>query len=622
MTRNKLFYLFSAVLVILLPAVLISSAAVTSLPVENPETVSGTYAEETTEKNSILSFPAEQPTDSVLCSTEDTTVCDNISENYTEASLSSVPDIIIDYSSEENATNHLSTSSAEKPVMIAFDKEYEAALSSVDDSKSYSFAADERGIFTYTLKHDAYNSMSGWTVSLYSVYYLNGSDGETGLRLINQLICTNETQVHNSVKIGVLPGSYRLIVTSYNGCVSDVFSVSVSFEARTDYEIECNDSINRYTELYADREMHGTASYLSSGSDNDWYMLRMYKPGAIRLRFSHATEDKATVCWMVVLYDAEGNVLYSQNSPFSSAIINSGSIGLGKGVYFIAVYGRVYCSSEYILKAERFSSSVYEAENNDTPERASSVTVNETIYGTTASRRSSFDRDYYSFELTEDGYIFLLFSHDPFSYKEDRPGWNVSLYSSDGVLLYKLTSNYSETEMTTPAIGLPAGSYSILVDSDNCYLSTVDYGICIAFNAVQDYETEPNNSAYTADILKEGKSISGNITDSGVDFDEDWYEFDIGNTGKVAFSFEHQPCLIADRDYFNISVFDEAGNMMMLYYEDGSVFYSGEIISFGSDTSLKFNAFLPEGKYHVRITAAGFYSNAIYSLQYTEETIQ
>lgn len=497
----------------------------------------------------------------------------------------------------------------------SFGKKYSGILLSFDDVEEYSFYAQERGYISFVFSHGSFTGTGGWIVTLESRYFLNGKDGETAYREISSTICKSDKTKHLSVNVGVLPGNYRLVVRPYQKTVEMQFDITVAFTACPDYETECNDSKTRYTELFAGIPLHGTASF-ADRTDTDWYLLRMFTDGVISLKFEHPASDSTSVCWRVSLYDSDGNELYSENSPMSSKLTDSGFLGLVPGVYFVKIESRVYSPVIYTLTAERMSSALYERENNDSLETATKTELNKTIYGNTASRQGKADRDYYSFDITKSGTAVLTFGHDEIESKTDKKGWNVSLTDSSGNVLCFTEGYYLRNKTVLPVIGLAPGRYYVCVDCDNCYRNDVDYSILLSFEENAFYETEPNNDRKNADALKEGVALGGNLNKGKTDYDNDFFVIDITKKGKADFTFTHR-ITGSDKEYFRINISDSSGNPVVFYTSEG-LMCEGSVSCTADIPKLVFSSEFNPGKYYINITTGDYYSDSAYTISYQE----
>jgi len=621
--NKKLYYLLTALFTVMVLAVMASSASVTN----NEKQIEPDSCVQTATAEIDLTEPLSEVTTEI--NTADDTEAGNASgEILTEAPLTDSAEAVrlpaVTTAKALSAASDSVSLPEEEPLMIALNQDYQGYLIEAAASEAYMFSALQRGTVSFQLRHPSFSGAGGWRVSLCSIYYLNGVDGETRTRTICQLLCTSDSITHNSVKVGVMPGSYCLIVESFGGYVDESYSIRVNFTARSDYEVECNDTITRYTELVQNTPMYGTASYFTDKQDTDWYMLRVYEAGIMRILFTHPVSNLATVSWRVVMYNSDGKELYSENSTFATEKTDSGFLGLQPGVYFISVTSRVYSDAEYSLQAIRVPTGVYESEYNDTKESATAMKTGSYIYGNTASRQGSVDYDYYRLTLTENGIVKLSFMHDEIKLSEkdnDRTGWNIRFITADDTLLYSAKFTYKVSSLEIPAIGLAAGEYYIVVDCDNCYRSNVDYGVKADFTASADYETEPDDTMETALTLTEGETVYGNLTDSTESFDTDYYRFTLSAENKVNFSFSHDKSPDNDSS-FRVALRNSDGSIADIYLSDGSSNDGGYITVSGSQLNTAFSAVLSAGDYYLEITTGDYYTDVRYGLKYKEEILQ
>lgn len=493
-----------------------------------------------------------------------------------------------------------------------------SSLPAKDASIAYTFTLAERGYIQLSLSHStrAPAADTGWVISLYEEYYLNGSDGETGLRLLTRLKTDWTAKENLSAKIGVLPGSFRAVVTSDKKYAADSFGLRVGFTASGDYEIEYNDSITRYTSVYSDKTVYGSSA-LRDSADIDYYMFKVTEKGFTELVFTHADLSLASVGWRVSVIDANGREYYYQTSRFMDKTIESGALGLAPGCYFVKIEGHVYSPEQYSLTVASTAADNFEIEPNDT--RAQSITPGVKFRGATTSRSGAADKDCFAFTLNSDGYITVTFEHK--AETQARNGWNLKLYDSKNTLLYSDIIDRSVSRVISPQIGLAKGSYYLCIDNENMYLNTAIYTVTVNNTAASDYEKEPNNSFANATVLGSGSSVTGSMLSLGVEFDTDFYKITVPG-GPLTVSFNHA-ALAENRDGWIITLYDSAGAPVAPTDKNGNVFKNvlGNII-YG--TSCKWNKAdtdiffynVPAGTYFINIDTALYFSSINYTVSY------
>lgn len=529
---------------------------------------------------------------------------------------------------EENTSEDIVISEVFKPVYynsykpdtyeniypLYFFSENTGSLEASDSVNVYTFSLEKRCAFQYVFSHKEIIGTAGWEISLYGEYYLNGTDGETAYRLLNTLISEPTVTKQQSVKLGLIPGNYRLVVTKGMAFTSDGYRIDVTAEYGSDYEIECNDNIYRYTSLFSSVPIKGTASYFKDRQDEDWYMFRQYEDGFAQLKFEHpAIKDKTTVCWQIILYSENGTALYSVNSLFTDELVRSGAIGLSAGNYYVLVRNRVYADMPYTLTLSRADDVSYEVEKNDTKETATEISVNSTVTGSVAERLTGIDRDYFKFDVPSSGTLMLEFSH--IATAEDKNGWNFVLTDDSGEVLFKGISAWSDDVSTSSHIGLGKGTYYVLVDSDNLYLNSEDYYLTVSFTTFEGWETEANNSFSSSDILLSDTAVTGLIADcGGADSDYDYYSFTLTEESDVSLMLEHE-ILGNNRNIFNVTLYDESFNPVECTVGEATGITTVRVLADAENTQANYEA-LSAGTYYVKVTSGIYYESIIYYLYY------
>lgn len=515
----------------------------------------------------------------------------------------------------ENRNSYLSEGANENIYDLYFFSENKGSLDSAFTVNTYVFTLENRCMFRYFVTHDTLGALEGWKVSLYEEYYVNGDGGEKDYRLINTLLTDSGTEKDKSVELGLMPGAYRLVVTAGKSYTAESYILDVETKDGTGYEIECNDNIYRYTEIYSSVPLKGSASYFNDRQDEDWYLFRVFEDGFSEIRFAHPTiKDKVTVCWQVILYSESGNVLYSVNSLFTDESNKSGGLGLSAGNYYILVRNRVYTDITYTLSVTRTDDVGFENESNDTFSAANGLALNSTITGSVTEKNNVIDRDYFVFEVNTPGCAVIEFSHNPISDSKDKDGWNFILTDNSGRVLFKGISAWADDVKASPVIGLDKGIYYIRVDSENHYHSSEVYYLTVNFTESELWESEYNSTQDYADAMKPDIPINGVLAEMGTDFDYDWYSFELKEAADINILFSHE-VLGYSKNIFVFTLYDYEGQEVATV--DGKT-----LIECASDietVTAEFNGLLA-GKYYIKVTSGLFYDNISYSLKYTFST--
>lgn len=483
------------------------------------------------------------------------------------------------------------------------------SLASSEDSNVYTFTLVSRGVFRYSVRHKEMFNLSGWTVSLYGEYYVNGDGTEKAYRLLNTLTTTAGETTDRAVEIGLPAGEYRLVVTKGKAFTSETYEIDALLKDTSQYEIECNDNIYRYTEIFSSLPLKGSASALPDRQDEDYYLFRMYEDGYAELKFEHpAVKDKTSVAWQVILYSESGKIIYSTNSMFSETVNKSGVIGLTAGNYYILIKNRVYADVNYTLTVSRTDDIGYENEKNDTTATANVIALNSTITGSVASQINSLDRDYFKFVVEKTGYITLEFAHNPIADSDGKDGWNYVLTNSSGEMIYYGVSAWGDDVSTSPFIGLGGGTYYICVDSENLYHNAESYYLTVNYIESDDWESESNNSFKKADALIIDTPIYGILADCGTDFDFDYYTFTLNEAADVTVSFSHEK-LNYSKDIFTFSLYDEKENAV----NDSNGKASVKVMSDKEKVTAEYKS-LAAGKYYIKVATGLYFDQINYSI--------
>lgn len=593
------------------------SVPVFSLP-EAPEVTEGTAADiSVTEEDITDGTPPAEYTTKEEITEENASLKEDTAEK--EEAVAEEEEDIITFSEILSASpvlrnNYTPDSSAERVTPLLFLSENVDALATSDSVNVYTFTADKRSVFSYTFTHDAPMTTEGWEISLYCEYSLNGDGGETAYRLVDTRRTTALT-VEYSPELGLAPGNYRLVVKKGHLFDAKTYKIEAKLSETADYEIECNDNIYRYTEMYSSVPVKGSASQFSDRQDEDYYLFRMYEDGFVDLKFEHGTvKDKVSVCWQVLLFSEDGTCLYSVNSLFTDTINQSGKIGLIKGNYYVLIRNRVYTDMTYILTLSRTNNTDYENEKNDTAGTANLIGIGSTVTGIVASQINGIDRDYFRFSIPSNGTVVIDFAHEPIADSNDKNGWNIVLLDEQGNMLYRGISAWADDVTVSSPTGLGKGTYYIRIDSENLYLNSEKYYLTVSFTESSDTETEFNNSFDTADTLLEHTPVTGSLAERDTDYDTDFYALELTEESDITVEFTHE-VLTVSREIFSFTLFDSNYAPVAVYSEEGE---GATLIKSLSDSEKTEAAYkkLPAGKYFIKVTPGIFYSEIQYSLSF------
>ncbi len=478
-------------------------------------------------------------------------------------------------------------------------------LASASDIIDYHLELKERGVLRYTVATDM-GSGADFKVSLYQQYFVNGNGGETALRLLNVLNVAAEDGEGSSPNVGLMPGKFVLRVESGSKYANVVFRLRPEFTSGTEYEIEYNDSITRYTEIYTGITMKGSASYYGAGRDTDWFLLRLYTPCSVNLVFTHGTSDLLTVAFKVCLYAADGTELYGGSAVLNVPELVSGRIGLPAGDYFISVQSRVYSAEDYTLTVQR-GSAPSETEPNDNMSLATPLTQEQPLCGALVSRSGNADKDYFAITLDSPGYVNVWLKDDESAAGSSSYVRRLLLLDSAGHVLFSEMQPDGGAEIRSPGVGLAAGTYYLCVNNDNLYLNNETYLVGYDFTPSGSWEREYNGETAFATPISENVPVSGTLSDAESDFDTDWFTFTVEEACTAVVRLRHE-VLGGGNDIFNLSLYNAAGKRV-----------GKTVVSTESSETVSGTFSLTPGTYYIKVTAGKYQSDIRYYLTYSIE---
>ncbi len=466
---------------------------------------------------------------------------------------------------EDVAENEYTEQSGVRIIPIKPNNSIRDSLASVVSQNIYTFSIEERGVILFGFNHSESEKRScSWYITLYEEYSPDGTGKTVDYRVLEKVAYEHAGEAVQSTAIGVTPGNYRVGVECVSGFISDKYDLAVGFAQADNYETEPNNTKTRYTELSHDVTINGSAgTYGTDETDVDWYMFKITEKGYAVLYFEHEADTAAGssnyIAWRIQVTDMQGNEYFYTTSGMNKVTLNSGVMGLTEGYYFVTVYSHVFTGVSYALNVSFTPDSAIERELNDSAETATPISINDEIIGSVTERNGISDRDYYSFTMKEDGFVVLSFIHEALN--EEKNGWHIMLADKDGNIAYDAVSDWNENIHQSSIVGLAAGDYYILIDSDNIYHSNIIYRLVLLSSSETSWESEPNNSASSADTLQAGSAVNGTLVSSGIDFDKDYYAVTVESEGTLQISFSHIKSE-EEKQGWIISIADNEGNVL------------------------------------------------------------
>ena len=202
----------------------------------------------------------------------------------------------------------------------------------------------------------------------------------------------------------------------------------------------------------------------------------------------------------------------------------------------------------------------------------------------------------------EGGDVDIIFSHEEI--EGDKNGWNIRLLQKqeDGTYLeiMKKISKWNSSGYNLSNFGLAEGEYYIVIDGDSLAYNSTSYTCQWNFTARTDFEIEPNGSMETAKDIQANTYYYGAIISSDVDFDEDYYRFEVDKERNVSLELWHEKVTDSSVTWV-ASIIDENGNVVKSV--DSSL--NQGLVSTGVVT-------LKEGTYYIKIETGMYGSESPY----------
>lgn len=491
------------------------------------------------------------------------------------------------------------------------------SISSASDTDYYKITSTTKGYPSFQLQHD---KVSGrLSTDIYSVAVCDAA-GNT----LYTMTSKKDEEKSESVNFGLDAGTYYLKVSgiqymdasgslTVQGANGETYKLKVSWTNADNWESESNDDINTADTMTSGKAVYGS---LYGVSDSDYYGFQTTKDGyiVINLQHSKVTGWQNKAIYAVTVCDTSGNSIYEMTSKAEDEATDSIKLGLSAGKYYIKVAGQnAYYGGNYVIKTTFKACSTWEHESNDTYD-----TANTAVSGTTYSGdiRTYSDVDYFKTSLSANGYINVKLTHPVVSGQETTNMFVLSVIrkvdKDQYTEVYTTKIRGGDTSISTPNLGLPKGEYYIKIAGTGNTTGTllsgtsypVNYDVCIKAKTASDREVESNDSAATANTVKNGKTYYGSTSSSS---DKDYYKIKMSKAGYLQIKFGHKNSQ-STASCYNV----------VLYNKDNSEIY--KFTNTGTETSYtSCKLGLDAGEYYVCVSQASTLYTGDYTICLTQK---
>lgn len=491
------------------------------------------------------------------------------------------------------------------------------SISSASDTDYYKITSTTKGYLSFQLQHD---KVSGrLSTDIYSVAVCDAA-GNTMYTMTSK----KDEEKSESVNFGLDAGTYYLKVSgiqymdasgslTVQGANGETYKLKASWTNADNWESESNDDINTADTMTPGKAVYGS---LYGVSDSDYYGFQTTKDGyiVINLQHSKVTGRQNKAIYAVTVCDTSGNSIYEMTSKAEDESTDSIKLGLSAGKYYIKVAGQnAYYGGNYVIKTTFKACSTWEHESNDTYD-----TANTAVSGTTYSGdiRTYSDVDYFKTSLSANGYINVKLTHPVVSGQETTNMFVLSVIrkvdKDQYTEVYTTKIRGGDTSISTPNLGLPKGEYYIKIAGTGNTTGTllsgtsypVNYDVCIKVKTASDREVESNDSAATANTVKNGKTYYGSTSSSS---DKDYYKIKMSKAGYLQIKFGHKNSQ-STASCYNV----------VLYNKDNSEIY--KFTNTGTETSYtSCKLGLDAGEYYVCVSQASTLYTGDYTICLTQK---
>lgn len=504
------------------------------------------------------------------------------------------------------------------PTHITPNSKVIGSIDNTDDRECYMLDIENDGAFTVSLIHDNMFDLvkCGYYITVYKMVDKVNENGKTVKDYIEiaffRSFWSKETDdgsvaqeiVSTSGEIGVSKGTYLIVVEPGTSILKYDFILQTSFTKSSVYEKEPNNTKETANEFSLGRAFYASSTEYHDGTDIDWYKFTLTSDQCIELIFNHSDMKLPSAGWNIKLLNDNGDIISEFRSLLSDTVNKTGSIGLRPGDYYIVVEAQTVVVDTYSIILGYNDAVNSEFELNDTVETATELPEGVTFTGSLTERLLDLDKDYYTFTLENDSVIDIYFEHPEI--EGDKDGWNITLYRmAEGELqqIVKKTSAWNSKGLGVEYLGLAAGEYYLSVDADAVWQNSTTYRLTWNYNSSENinkntFETEPNGTVDTAEVIDFNTVYYGAIISSDVDFDEDYYKFTLDGETNVSLELGHDKLTDSGITWI-ANIIDEEGNVVKVLESSKNE----GLVTIGVMT-------LKEGTYYIKLET-GLYGSEI-----------
>ncbi len=397
-----------------------------------------------------------------------------------------------------------------------------------------------------------------------------------GNAMYSKAVMTGDTKIQ-TVPVGLAAGTYYIRVEGTLAVpVGASCALGIVVE-ETVCETEPNNSLAQANVLPFGTVVTGSL-FDRRNDPQDYYAVALPEAGALRVEFLHdviAGSESAAVYQFSVL-DKDGKQVSAGTSRGGDPSVRTPWLGLAAGTYYILVQGAgidinpgtgitagtAAYENIYRIKAE-FTAGSWETEPNNSMAAANPLAHGTVINGCLTDMIQD-PQDYYAVTLASPGALYVEFQHDVIAGSETKDVFAVTVRDKNGNELMKKNSRGGETRMTTPYLGLAAGTYYIeirgaldVTDIVTGNTAPAAYGQSYQLKAGfsgGNWEQERNDTFSDANVIRSGTEYRGSIHKSAQsvipgltgDGDKDYYRIELAKSGWLQIKFSHEDTGSAD----------------------------------------------------------------------------
>ena len=260
----------------------------------------------------------------------------------------------------------------------------------------------------------------------------------------------------------------------------------------------------------------------ADGEDDHLYKFEVEKDGYIIINFE---QKKDVGEHEIRIYNPEQEEIFQAVCEEDMETYTSPQFSIGKGINYINIHSNNN-PELFTLSLQCEKNKYWESEPNDQIDQADEIRTDTLYKGNNVKKE---DKDYYTFEAEENGFITISFDHS-----NGAEAHNLTLFDSDSKEYCKLKVEKDQETFTSQEISVNKGNNYLLIESPG---NKDPYTFSVNYLAAEDWESESNNNPDQANAIENDTIYHGSNVSKD---DSDYYSFTMDQDGEITIQFNQE----------------------------------------------------------------------------------